>query len=505
MSQARHNLRDPGVFEKRLADWRNRQVVYQVFVDRYAASGDPADRQDRYASPRRLVAWNTQPRRSPYRKDAGACQHELDFWGGDLAGLASRLEYIAGLGANVLYLNPIFEAFTNHKYDTADYFRIDPQYGSMADLEALCAKAHDRGMRIVLDGVFNHTGRRCAWFDEARNVPGSPYKDFYTFDPRLRNGYLAWRDVGNLPELRLENPAVRDMLFRREDSVVQHYLKHIDGWRLDVACDIGPEYLAELTAGAHSARPDSLTIGEFFNYPAEWFPAVDGALGIFLGAVLLDFARGRISPVKAGRILADLVEDCGIEPMLRSWIVLSNHDKPRLRSELPDLRDRLFMWALMAAFPGAPLIYYGEELGLDGGQDPAQRGPMDWDLALSGRAPEQEALRKLVAIRQRQPALQVGDYVPLAADRLLAFARRTAAARETAIVLANPGKRMVPEPICPRESWLLDSLQMRDLVSGAEAKMLSGRLEARVPARTVQIWVAADEDTRRYQFLKRVP
>lgn len=449
--------------------------------------------------------WSTQPRRSPYSHAAGACQHELDFWGGDLPGLIGRLDYIKGLGANVLYLNPIFEAFTNHKYDTQDYFRIDPQYGSMDDLEELCRKAHDRGMRVVLDGVFNHTGRRASWFEDARNRQDSPYRDFYTFVPGSKTGYLAWRDVGNLPELCLENEAVRDVLFRRPDSVVQSYLRHIDGWRLDVACDLGPAYLEELTEGAREARPDSLIVGEFFNYPADWFPAVDGALGIFLGAVFLDFVKERMSCRKAAQVLADLVSDCGIEPMLRSWTVLSNHDKPRLRHELPDLRDREFLWTLMSAFPGAPLVYYGEEIGLDGGQDPAQRGPMDWDLALSGRAPEQAALKKLIALRHGHPALQVGDYVPLAADNLLAFARRTASARETAVVLANPTRHGVTEPICPRESWLLDSLPMRDLVSGAQAKMASGRIEATVPGRTVQIWVPADEDPRRYTFLKRVP
>ena len=505
MSLTRHNHREPAVYQRRLADWRNRQIVYQVFVDRFATCADPAHKKALYGAPRRLVDWSTQPRRSPYLKEAGACQHELDFWGGDLPGLMERLDYIDGLGANVLYLNPIFEAYTNHKYDAIDYFRIDPQYGTMADLEALCATAHDRGMRVVLDGVFNHTGRRCPWFLEARENSASRYRDFYTFDKGVKHGYLAWRDVANLPELRLENQDVRDLLFRSPESVVQSYLRHIDGWRLDVACDLGPGYLAELTDCAHQARPDALIIGEFFNYPAAWFPAVDGALGFFVGALLLDFARGRISPSKASQVLADLVEDCGIEPLLRSWTVLSNHDKPRLRSEVPDLRDRTFLWSLMTALPGAPLIYYGEELGLDGGQDPAQRGSMDWGLALSGRPPEQAALKRLISIRNEYPALQVGDYVPLAADRLLAFARRTATVRETAIVLANPGKRSVSEPICPRESWLLDSMPMRDLLSGAQTKMLSGRLEAKVPARSVQIWVAAQEDPHRYNFLKRVP
>jgi len=447
-----------------------------------------AARAEHYAHPRRLVPWSEQPSRGRYRHDVGACSHELAFWGGDLAGLTAKLGYIRDLGCNVLYLSPIFRALTNHKYDTEDFGAIDPQFGNDADFAALCDRAADLGVRIVLDGVFNHVGRRHAWASRPDWLTGT-----------------CWRDVGNLPELRLENTAVREALYGAPDSVVRRYLQHAAGWRLDVACDLGPAYLAELTRAAHEARPDALVVGEFFNYPAAWFGSVDGAVNIFSGAVLLDMLKGGASPGKAARIFADLVADSGIEPLLRSWTVVSNHDKPRLKTELPDLADRKVLWALMVALPGAPLIYYGEEIGLAGDSDPAMRGPMDWDLANSGRAPEQHAIRKLLALRHAQPALQVGDYVPIAADRLLAFARRTASARETVVVLCNPGREEVNEPVCPRDSWLLDSLPMRDLVGGGHARMQSGRLEARVPPRTVQMWVAAEEPAGRYNYLKRVP
>jgi glycosidase len=505
LSQHCHNHRDPAVFARRLADWRNRQVVYQVFVDRFAAGSDPRSRSAMYSAPRRLMAWSDQPRRGRYLGEAGACTHELEFWGGDLAGVQSKLAYIRDLGANVLYLNPIFKAYTNHKYDTEDYFEIDPQYGTLADLEALCEAAHQQGMRVILDGVLNHVGRRHAWFESARKSSGSDYRDWFSFADGRSDSYKSWRDVSNLPELRLENPAVRDALYQSPDSVVQRYLRWADGWRLDVANDLGPFYLEAITAAAHQARSDSLVVGEFFNYPAEWLTAIDGALNLFLGMVLLDLARGHISPGKAARIVADLVDDSGVEPLLRSWTVVSNHDKPRLRSELPDLRDRKFLWALQMALPGAPLIYYGEEIGLEGGQDPAQRGPMDWDLAQSDRAPEKVALKRLLEIRQEYQALQVGDYVPLAADGLFAFMRRTATVRDTVVVLANPGHKTISEPICPRESWLLDSVPLRDLVEGGHCKMQAGRIEAKVPPRTVQMWVADREDPQRYNFLKRVP
>ncbi len=488
MSQGCHNHRDPAIFTQRLADWRNCQRVYQVFVDRFAAGGDPQARAAHYAHPQRLVPWSEKPRRGRYLPEAGACTHELAFWGGDLSGVRQKLDYIRDLGCNVLYLNPIFRAYTNHKYDTIDYFEIDPHFGTDRDFSELCDSAHERGMRVVLDGVFNHVGRRSAMVGNRDWLTGS-----------------CWRDVGNLPELRLEHAAVRAALFDGPDSVVRHYLRRSDGWRLDVACDLGPHILAELTASAHAERPDGLVVGEFFNYPAEWFRAIDGAVNIFLGAILLDLVKGASSAGKTARILEELVADCGIEPLLRSWTVVSNHDKPRLRTELPELRDRTFLWALMVALPGAPLVYYGEEIGLEGGADPTQRGPMDWDLAHAGSAAEQQTLRKLLALRRQHPALQVGDYVPVAADRLLAFARRTATVRETVIALANPSHETITEPVCPRESWLLDSTPLRELVAGGHATMRSGRLEASVPPRTVQLWVAADDIPGRYSFLKRVP
>src|SRR5690606_38988922 len=145
----------------------------------------------------------------------------------------------------------------NHKYDTMDYFRVDPQYGTREELKTLCDTVHEQDMRLILDGVFNHMGRRAPLFEKAQNSPDAPERDFFTFSSNAPNGYLSWRDVGNLPELKLENPAVRDMLWRGEESVIQGYLRQedIDGWRLDVAYDLGFEYLSELSEAVQSAKP----------------------------------------------------------------------------------------------------------------------------------------------------------------------------------------------------------------------------------------------------------
>lgn len=269
------------VYERRMADWRLHQVVYQVFVDRFERGIDPARKASLYEAPRRLRAWTDLPTKGDYVQDAEIWRHEIDFWGGDLPGLTRRLDYIKNLGCNVVYLNPIFLAYSNHKYDATDFFTIDPQYGTLADFETLCNEAHARGMRVVLDGVFNHTGRRSTWFQEARRDPASRYRDFYTFGTGIKNGYLAWIDIPNLPELRFESPIVRQRVYRDADSIVKSWLKHADGWRLDVAYELGPEVLTELTSAAHAAKPDSFTVGENYNYPADWFPSLDGVMNMY--------------------------------------------------------------------------------------------------------------------------------------------------------------------------------------------------------------------------------
>jgi cyclomaltodextrinase / maltogenic alpha-amylase / neopullulanase len=492
------------VYDARMADWRNHQVVYQVFVDRFAPSGDPQKRAGLYTAPRRLLAWNIQPRKGEYVEEAKVYQHEIDFWGGDLRGLTEKLDYIKSLGANVLYLNPIFLAYTNHKYDTTDYFTIDPQYGSQADFERLCNEAHARGMRVVLDGVFNHTGRRSIWFQEALKVPSSRYRDFFYFDPKIKNGYRGWVDLENLPELNYDNPAVRDVIYRAPDSVVQQYLAHIDGWRLDVAFDLGPQILSELTAGAHRARPGSYTVGEIYNYPSGWFPALDGVMNMYMSRLLFDLTAGKLSGPRASEMIEDLIEEAGIEPLLKSWIVLSNHDRSRLKSVLPELKERAFIIAIQVALPGSPLVYYGEELGMAGMEDPEQRGPMDWELVKAATAPETKLVRSLLEIRNNNRALKVGDFVRIPSERLFAFTRHTASVRETVVVVANPTNETVSETISPRDSFLMDVSPMRDLLGGASVEVTSGLISVKVPPKTVQIFVPVITEGPNYNRYKRV-
>jgi cyclomaltodextrinase len=459
-----------GVYEDREADWRNGAIVYQVLVDRFAPPADLEAKRALYPPPKTLRAWTDLPTRGTYVESAKLWSHEIDFWGGDLRSLQGRLGYVEALGADVLYLNPIHLAYTNHKYDALDYLEISPEFGTRADFDALVADVHGRGMKLVLDGVFNHMGRNAPRFREAEaryNACVASQQDaaarercsegeWFDFHAKYPGGVRAWAQAQNLPELVLENPEVRDHIYAKPESVVQSYLAAgVDGWRLDVAYDLGFAYLGELTEAAHARKPGSLVVGEIANYPREWFPHVDAVMNFTLRQVLLRTVMGEIAPQHASRMIARMVDDAGIEPMLKSWLYLDNHDTPRLATMLFDRRQRRLAQVLQFTLPGSPNLYYGSELGLTGREDPQMRAPMPWDR-VEGNV-ELAWVRQLVALRKAHRALRIGDYRPLEADRLIAFERHTDRIADAVFVLANPGKAIVTETVLVPDSKLMNS------------------------------------------------
>ncbi|MFN5724005.1 MAG: alpha-amylase family glycosyl hydrolase, partial [Betaproteobacteria bacterium] len=250
-----------GRFEAREDDWRNGAVTYQVLVDRYAPAANLGAKQHLYPAPKRLREWSELPRQGHYLEEARVWSHEVDFWGGDLPSLRARLQHIIDLGADVLYLNPICHAYTNHKYDALDYAEVSPEYGTRQDVKALAEDLHRHGMKLVLDGVFNHMGRNAPRFQEAKANPASPWRNWFIFGEGMPGGARSWMQAENLPELNMEHPAVQAWLWGDRDSVVRGYLRDgVDGWRLDVAHDIGMDLLHALTQAAHEEKPGSLVV-----------------------------------------------------------------------------------------------------------------------------------------------------------------------------------------------------------------------------------------------------
>ena len=482
-----------GVFEAREADWRNGAIVYQVLVDRFAPPADVQAKLALYPAPKTLRRWDELPALGRYLERAKLWSHEIDFWGGDLQSLAGKLDHVQQLGAEVLYLNPIHLAYTNHKYDALDYQLVSPEFGTRDDVKALAAELHARGMKLVLDGVFNHMGRNAPIFQQAEADASSPYRDWFVFGSQFSGGARAWWRAENLPELNLENAAVRRHLYGGADSVVRSWLRDgVDGWRLDVAFDLGFNYLGELTQAAHAEKPGSLVIGEIGNYPRDWYPSVDAVLMFTLRHILIGTAAGTIDALTASRMLERLVADTGIENLLKSWVYLDNHDTPRLATVLPDAAQRRLAQALQFTLPGAPNLYYGSELGMTGGDDPEMRAPMRWDLVRDDADPESPLgwTRRLIQLRQRHRALRVGNFRSAVANRLLAFERHTDRVADTVIVLANPSAVEQRETVMLTNSKLMDGTRLVDLlgnVAGEPTRVVASLLHVTLPPQGVMV------------------
>lgn len=492
----------------RAADWRNGAVVYQLIVDRFAPSKSLDDKRALYTAPRKLRPWSETPSKGTYLEKDQVWSHEVDFWGGDLQSVRDRLDYLQDLGIDVVYLNPIFSSLTNHKYDAWDYNVVDPVYGDRKALGELADDLHKRGMRIVLDGVFNHMGRKSPYFQEAQKNPASPWRDFFQWRKDQPDQPVGWLDVDNLPELNIENPKVQDYIYARPDSVVQSYLRNegIDGWRLDVAFDLGFKYLTQLTKAAHAAKPGSLIIGEIWNYPEDWYPAVDGVMNMHGRALILHLIDGSLTGPLASAMWETMIEDSGYDHLLKTWLVLDNHDTFRLVNILTQSWQQEMARTLQFTLPGSVCLYYGSELGMTGGDDPEMRAPMRWDLV--GEGNQTLALhRKLLKIRREQPALRIGDFRRLHSQKLFAFLRRTVSAPETLIVLANPSDAPVREYLQVRDSKMQDVTPTHDLLGSSVAPViLSGCIDVEIPAhQTVILQPDVADYPKGYNRYDRLP
>jgi glycosidase len=241
--------------------------------------------------------------------------------------------------------------------------KISPEYGTIEDLTSLADALHNMGKRIMLDGVFNHMGVNSPLFKQAQDV-NSPYRQWFYFDAKYPQGVRLWADARSLPELNLENDEVKNYIYRDENSVIRSYLKAgIDGWRLDVAFDLGYQVLSELTASAHLEKPGSMIVGETWNYPTKWLKVMDGVMNFTLREIIFNTVNGVLSPQTTNNLLERLVSDAGIEGLLKSWIVLDNHDTVRLNYRLKSLNNQKLAQVLQFTLPGSPNLYY--ELSLE--------------------------------------------------------------------------------------------------------------------------------------------
>lgn len=469
-------------YDLREKDWRFGAIVYQVIVDRFAPSKNISSKKHLYAYPRRLKSWDELPKGGAFLEDVKYWSHELDFWGGDLESLRSKLDYIKSLDVDVIYLNPICESLSNHKYDATNYLNISTEFGTKEDLKQLIQDVHGLDMKIMLDGVFNHVGVQNELYLDA--LKGGAYKHFFDFNKAYPEGVRLWADVKSLPELNLEHEDVKKYIYKANDSVIKSYLNMgVDGWRLDVAFDIGYNILKDLTDESHQLNPHSMIIGEIWNYPKTWLTSIDGVMNFTLRELIFKSIRKEIPVSFLQEGISHMIEDCGIEGILKSWNLLDNHDVARLKHMLPNVSDQRLAQVMQFMLPGSPNVYYGTELGMDGGFDPMNRAPMDWKLNHQENE-DLKFMKTLIGLRKVERALRIGDYRKILSQQLFAFERHTDHVKDTVITIMNLTDKKITESLMIYNSDLMNYSEF-DIVFGeaSNIQLIAGILQITLTAK----------------------
>ncbi len=386
------NLREEEMFE--VPEWAANKVVYQIFPSRYAAS-QPVDKELWYKAPITFT----------------------DNLHGDIRGIIDHLDYIRDLGIDVIYMTPIFKSDSSHKYDTIDYYQIDPSFGTAEDLRELVQKAHQYGMKVVLDAVFNHTGRDFfAFKDILENKEKSKYLDWYFIDkfpldtePGQAPNFKCFGYYGGMPKLNLKNPEVEKYV----TDVACYWLKEcdIDGWRMDVGDEISHYFWKHFRRAVKAVKKDALIIGEIWHYAGdflegdEWDTVMNYPFYLNLIDLLADEKIGVSRFIQNfGYMKGRLNKKC--YPLM--WNLIDSHDTARFLHLCNNKQKQHLAAAFQLLMPGMPMIYYGDELAMPGANDPDCRRGMYWDEEYRDNE-MLEWYKRLIQVRRTHACIVEGE------------------------------------------------------------------------------------------------
>jgi glycosidase len=518
--------------------WLQGAVVYSIFPDRFR-NGDPGSD---YCRPRSTSGCPTfygdipallhQMWNEPLEDSRATGVFNRDFFGGDLQGVTEKLDYLKSLGVDAIWLTPIFKARSNHRYDTDDYKQIDPGVGGDAAFSALSDAAKARGIRLILDGVFNHTSSDSAYFDRynrypaivgACESPSSPFRDWYeiTGSQVPCTNYSGFANLDSLPTLNDATPAVRDFVYRGSNSVVGYWTtqRGADGWRLDVAHELSHSWWRDFRTSVKGYAPDAPLIGEITAGPVDateylFGDELDGVMNYRFRQIANGFARQTswtdssgtipaLRPNQAAHALQALYEDYPKQAAAVSFNLVDSHDTNRALHVLTEPgdslavakeRQRLAALLQFTAF-GAPMIYYGDEAGINapgksGFGDPYNRAPYPWSDAggnVNTYGPPDAALlayyAQLGSLRHSFPGLKIGSLVTLFANAsLYAFARVGAPNKPVIVVLNKSGQSA--EATIPLRGLYPNGASLEDALAGSRPGVVGGSVRVSVSPRT---------------------
>jgi len=481
--------------EPQTPDWVRDAVFYQIFPDRFATSLS-------VPKPSGIDAWGSTPTYHGYQ-------------GGDLVGVAERLDYLSDLGVTAIYFTPIFQSASNHRYHTHDYLRVDPMLGGDPALRRLLDAAHARGMKVVLDGVFNHASRGFFQFhDILENGSNSAYLDWFTvkefplyaYDPERAPNYRAWWGLPALPKFNIATPAVREFLF----GVARHWIDFgIDGWRLDVANEIDDDaFWREFRTRVRDGNPEAYIVGEVWKDSRRWLQGdmwdavmnylfTHACISFFIGRDVdeAELKRTSLHPAGAPGAEAFSAKITGLLEMYHPNVsavmlnLLDSHDMARFTSLAKgDTSALRLATTFQMTYPGAPSIYYGDEVGLRGGHDPLNREAFPWDASTWDTDLLHE-FQKLIALRRARPSLRRGSYDCLLASEDVHVHLRSLG--DDAVVVALNTSKSTRRVDVPLSGQLADGTVLEDPWSHLGGKVEAGRFgPIELPPRSARIFAS---------------
>lgn len=414
--------------------WVKDTIWYQIFPDRFYSYQKNSN-----------LKWGKLP------------VHNNEFYGGDLKGIAEKLDYLKDLGINGIYFTPIFKAFTAHKYDTEDYYLIDPQFGTNEDFKVLVDKAHEKGIKVMLDGVFNHCGYEHPFFqDVVKNGENSSYKDCFYIEKfpvvnfplnsqgkpinyhRVKLNFLTFAFTPHMPKWNTSNPIVQEHLL----GVIKYWIEKydIDGWRLDVSNEISHDFLRQIKKISRDAKHETFILGENWDSSYPWLMGdqMDSVMNYDLSYPLWKYLEGKINLTKFKDIIIDYLALTPKNVMENMFNLVGSHDTIRIKRRFkddPSLVKLAYLFMFLSA--GAPNIYYGDEIGMTGEHDPDNRRCMlwnenDWDKDFY------LFTKKLIQLRKQYASFKEPDYHFIDHD-ILAFTKSSR--DETLLILMNVGPK----------------------------------------------------------------
>lgn len=478
-------------------DWVKDAVFYQIFPDRFARNQQSRSRRDPLRGAglwqsSKLEPWEAPPTLQGYK-------------GGNLWGIIDKLDYLQDLGINAVYFTPIFQSACNHRYHTHDYYQVDPMLGGNVAFAAFLEAAHQKNIKVVLDGVFNHASRGFFFFNDIlENGPHSPWLDWFkveawpisAYDGSLPANYVSWLDNRALPQFNHDNPEAREYIMQ----IGEYWIKQgIDGWRLDVPFEIKtPGFWQEFRTRIKAINPEAYIVGEVWEDSCQWLDGTqfDGVMNYLFTGPTIAFTGGSrvimkyvelpsyhpypaLSAKQYGTKIEELLALYDWEIQQTQLNLLNSHDTARLLTIVGEDKVSVELSTLLLfTFPGAPSIYYGDEVGLPGGLDPDCRRAfphkIDWNIDVLNYH------KKLIALRHQYPALRTGSYQILyAGESVYVFARIKD--KQELIVAVNIAEEAI------KVNFSVTKLTTRPdrLVYGkAEISWMGDRLELNIPSRT---------------------